>query len=333
MKRFPIGSHARQSHRGFTLIEVLVVVAIIALLVSILLPALGRAREQTRTTMCTSGLKQLGQAIMMYQTDAKSTLPGPVHPAIYRWTDDWIKYDNAAKASGADQNWWRSQLPGMVRRYLQSNRAAAFDAAGTCPTSERIMPLKEFDAQSASAPDRRPIMYVLNTIEAIDSIADNRSVPPVLPNIGTDPAYYFGRMNSGDSYKTGAFPVEGAGAKPRYKPKKIDRVKQPTREWMMADVWWWSVSGRPVGTWPFPSSITYTMYDSDNKRWLMPNYPFHLAGSSYSAWNFSGTNPDQTLKARRFQDGKTNQLFFDGHAETVRGFKGTVNPCMVDRGC
>lgn len=60
---------------GFTLIEVLVVVAIIALLVSILLPSLARARRQTRWTVCGSNLHQIGVALMLYQQTYKAFPP------------------------------------------------------------------------------------------------------------------------------------------------------------------------------------------------------------------------------------------------------------------
>ncbi len=52
--------------RGFTLIELLVVVAIIAVLISLLLPALGRARDQAKAAVCMSGLRQVGLGIMNY---------------------------------------------------------------------------------------------------------------------------------------------------------------------------------------------------------------------------------------------------------------------------
>jgi prepilin-type N-terminal cleavage/methylation domain-containing protein/prepilin-type processing-associated H-X9-DG protein len=52
--------------RGFTLIELLVTVAIIALLIAILLPSLGRAREQTRMTKCGANLKQIFVAVASY---------------------------------------------------------------------------------------------------------------------------------------------------------------------------------------------------------------------------------------------------------------------------
>ena len=51
---------------AFTLIELLVVVSIIALLVSILMPALGRAREQAKPAVCMNNVKQLSLALKLY---------------------------------------------------------------------------------------------------------------------------------------------------------------------------------------------------------------------------------------------------------------------------
>ncbi|MFH0964216.1 MAG: type II secretion system protein [Planctomycetota bacterium] len=65
---------------GFTLIELLVVMVIIALLVGLLLPALGRAQEEARKTQCRSNLRQIGVAMQMYTNDNKSWTP-----VIYGW--------------------------------------------------------------------------------------------------------------------------------------------------------------------------------------------------------------------------------------------------------
>ncbi len=61
--------------RGFTLIELLVVVAIIALLISILLPSLGSARAQARTSLCASRIAQMAKASLMYADDYSETPP------------------------------------------------------------------------------------------------------------------------------------------------------------------------------------------------------------------------------------------------------------------
>jgi len=65
----------QRSRSAFTLIEVLVVVAIIALLVAILIPSLKKARGQAMDAVCLSNLRQMGLALNTYSADHKSFLP------------------------------------------------------------------------------------------------------------------------------------------------------------------------------------------------------------------------------------------------------------------
>ena len=60
---------------GFSLVELLVVIGIIALLISILMPALSKAREAANRTKCLSNLRSLGQAMVMYANQFKDYLP------------------------------------------------------------------------------------------------------------------------------------------------------------------------------------------------------------------------------------------------------------------
>ncbi len=76
MREQPLSS--RNSSRAFSLIELLVVMALVALLMGILLPALSGARDQARRTACAANLRQVGVAIYLYAHDYDDTIPfGP----------------------------------------------------------------------------------------------------------------------------------------------------------------------------------------------------------------------------------------------------------------
>src|SRR4051812_19965181 len=60
---------------AFTLVELLVVIGIIAILISVLLPTLGRARDAAKTAQCLSNLRQMGVAMQMYVSETRYVIP------------------------------------------------------------------------------------------------------------------------------------------------------------------------------------------------------------------------------------------------------------------
>jgi prepilin-type N-terminal cleavage/methylation domain-containing protein/prepilin-type processing-associated H-X9-DG protein len=79
--------------RGFTIIELIVVVGIIALLIAILIPAVGSARETAKTALCQSNMRQMGQMIMDFANSHDGRGPGqdthvvgtPATDALFWW--------------------------------------------------------------------------------------------------------------------------------------------------------------------------------------------------------------------------------------------------------
>ena len=73
--------------RAFTLVELLVVLAIIALLIAMLLPALKKSKEQANRVQCGSNMKQIGVALQLYSQDYRGAFPAP---AVGARPEDWI---------------------------------------------------------------------------------------------------------------------------------------------------------------------------------------------------------------------------------------------------
>jgi len=131
----------RKRDKGFTLVELLVVIGIIALLVGILLPALSKARESANTVKCESNLRTIGQGLAQYLVDYNGFYPvsyyyaGPPGQVGQTWTPGIANSELPGQALNGYIHWssflyGRKDLVGTQNIYQSTVGWEAFQ----CPT-------------------------------------------------------------------------------------------------------------------------------------------------------------------------------------------------------
>src|SRR4030095_16141349 len=113
--------NSRRTRVAFTMIELLVVIAIIAILASLLLPALGKAKEKGRQARCLSNQRQVGLALMLYESDFQK-LPPKASQVL-----DFMN----PKAAG-----WRNNCLYAISPYLQGEQRKSSQVY-VCPTAKK----------------------------------------------------------------------------------------------------------------------------------------------------------------------------------------------------
>lgn len=146
---------------GFTLVELLVVIGVIALLISILMPALTAARQQAQKTQCLSNLRSLGQAVALYQAEHKGVFPPLASYAVTAFSGNQFRGPN---------------LWVMLK-------VTAGSTIATCPKALTEMEWPQWSA--ANAPNRALYSYRYNWFVA--GAETNVNVAAHLPHAKIDP--------------------------------------------------------------------------------------------------------------------------------------------------
>jgi prepilin-type N-terminal cleavage/methylation domain-containing protein/prepilin-type processing-associated H-X9-DG protein len=130
--------------QAFTLVELLVVIGIIALLISVLLPALSSARRSADNTKCKAALRQIGNGLLLYSIDNKGFWPSardrraPSDKDWHSWTDLIAKYMTGTKNMGSTYDINQVRRNSVIWGCPQWTRSQEFDKNAAYYTAENV---------------------------------------------------------------------------------------------------------------------------------------------------------------------------------------------------
>ncbi len=302
---------------GFTLVELLVVIAIIGILIALLLPAVQAARESARRTQCLNNLKQLGLAMLNYEN-------------TYGQLPIGIVYRPPLSQPGAGTGWpGITALAQILPYHEQANVAAVYhfdmrnlNTANALATSAQ-MPVYQCPSDDGQG---RAAVHDINHLgwSRSNYVVCMGSNTMAIDTNGTSVAHT-GNYAGMDLTTDGAFQMEG----PRRLAELVDGTSNTAvgsevicgkEDLFSANNRVWDVRG--MWAWHMVGAFSYTHRNTPNTSvgdalWANPGQDIEcVAGPDMPCDNTHGTAFDQFhAAARSHHPGGVNVLFCDGHVE------------------